>query len=272
MRRLAACLALALWMSAGCDKAGEDLNRWERRAQNRARDVQEGVEGGTKELDKKWNKKLEDLKADFERQKKRWEEKTRKLEENFEEEKKALAAEMEEKTRQLEKGFEEEKAELRKELSSEMESLKKNFEKRKAELEAEMARSRALREFGLCRLRMELLEDGIRRYHEDIGRFPKSGNADLVRALSVTSRKGAPYLKLEGGQLDEGGRVVDPWGAPFEYYNNAGGDMVREEAHNADSYDLYSVGPNGKDEGGLGDDVNNWGSVGRSWKRLLQNE
>ncbi len=55
-----------------------------------------------------------------------------------------------------------------------------------------------------------------------------------------------PYLK---GSYE---KLLDPWGKPYEY--RSPGDV------NEDSYDLWSLGPDGNDDGGKegSDDIKNW--------------
>lgn len=78
----------------------------------------------------------------------------------------------------------------------------------------------------------------------DNGAFPT--NEQGLNALKQNPDAGkfknwkGPYLKKE---------PLDPWGNPYKY--------VFPSAHGVD-YDLYSLGPDGKDDGGGGDDVTNW--------------
>ncbi len=45
------------------------------------------------------------------------------------------------------------------------------------------------------------------------------------------------------------GEVIDAWGNPLFY---------RSPGSKAAKFDLYSAGPNGKDDCGAGDDIGNW--------------
>jgi hypothetical protein len=53
--------------------------------------------------------------------------------------------------------------------------------------------------------------------------------------------------------------VLDPWGHPFVYYNNVDKSAPKDwTPYHKSSFDLYSFGPDGKDDKGNGDDVSNW--------------
>jgi len=77
-------------------------------------------------------------------------------------------------------------------------------------------------------------------FEAQTGRFPRS---------SAWAEELIPGL---GGILASP-RVAEPffdgWGRPFRY--------VYPGAHNIESFDLYSIGPNGTDENGNGDDIGN---------------
>jgi general secretion pathway protein G len=74
-------------------------------------------------------------------------------------------------------------------------------------------------------------------YELDNGKYP-----DTLEALLKKSAEGkGPYLKRN---------PIDPWKKPYKY--KAPG------AHNAEDYDLSSLGPDGQE--GTSDDVTNWES------------
>jgi len=74
--------------------------------------------------------------------------------------------------------------------------------------------------------------------------LPPDGIRNLVEALSrARAATGRPYYAFRKTQLDAGREYHDPWGQPY-VYRAAGGTVV-----------LYSLGENGRDEGGRGDDV-----------------
>ncbi|RKY38316.1 MAG: type II secretion system protein GspG [Candidatus Omnitrophota bacterium] len=75
-------------------------------------------------------------------------------------------------------------------------------------------------------------------YEMDNGSYPQSLEDLRTKPAGVDSWKG-PYIKK---------KPVDPWGR--EYVYKFPGE------HNPDSYDLYSLGPDG--QAGTKDDVVNW--------------
>jgi general secretion pathway protein G len=87
-------------------------------------------------------------------------------------------------------------------------------------------------------------------YRMDMGKLPDTdeGLAALFQSKSNADeeRYKGPYME---GTYPE---LKDPWGFPFEY--KSPGDF------NEDEYDLWSVGKDGKDDGGKegSDDVKNW--------------
>ena len=100
------------------------------------------------------------------------------------------------------------------------------------------------------------LETAIAMYHGDLGAYPPTGNAGLVSALSVDPDDldwMGPYMEFKQDELDAD-ELVDPWGHAYVYVSVNGGSP----RHRQRSYDLYSLGPNGDDEDGVGDDIVNW--------------
>jgi general secretion pathway protein G len=100
------------------------------------------------------------------------------------------------------------------------------------------------------------LEAAVAMYEGDMGELPESGNAALVAALQDDPGDadwGGPYMEFKQDEL-KGGELVDPWGRPYVYISVNGGSPE----HRPRSYDLYSLGPNGADDEGAGDDIVNW--------------
>lgn len=90
----------------------------------------------------------------------------------------------------------------------------------------------------------------LNAYKWDMGSLPDTddGLAALYQSRDRMDddRYKGPYLE---GSYEE---LQDPWARPYEY--RSPGDV------NEDSYDLWSLGPDGNDDGGKegSDDVKNW--------------
>jgi hypothetical protein len=85
------------------------------------------------------------------------------------------------------------------------------------------------------------LEQLLSMYREDHDRYPKS-----LEELMTEERR---HFELRGnGAVDT--KFVDSWGHPL-IYREISVDPLRPRS----AYSLYSVGPNGIEEGGGGDDV-----------------
>ena len=101
------------------------------------------------------------------------------------------------------------------------------------------------------------LETAIEMYHADLGNYPPSGNAALVSALQDDPNNvdwNGPYIEFKASELDGGANVLDSWSHPYVYVSINGGSPE----HRPKSYDLFSLGPNGTDDGGGEDDLTNW--------------
>ncbi len=85
------------------------------------------------------------------------------------------------------------------------------------------------------------VELALDAFEVDNGYYPKSGGLGdlLVPPAGATSWRG-PYLKKD--------IPLDPWGAAYIYEYPG--------KHNADGYDLSSIGPDGR--ASTEDDINNW--------------
>lgn len=97
------------------------------------------------------------------------------------------------------------------------------------------------------------IETAISMYETDIGIYPESGNKNLVIALTEEPDDAdwnGPYMKIKKDELNGNGEYLDAWGNPFIYVNPG--------THNEYSYDLYSMGPDGKGDGTEKDDISNW--------------
>lgn len=102
----------------------------------------------------------------------------------------------------------------------------------------------------------------VRVYYIEHGRYPASGNRNLLAALTSTSKlTKAPLLRPRAEAVSKEGELVDAWGRPYVYVVNQGRELPNNSP-NRHSYLLYSTGPDGVD-GGPGwesdhDDLRNW--------------
>lgn len=90
------------------------------------------------------------------------------------------------------------------------------------------------------------MEMALAMYRQDYDEYPPGGPTGLSR-LGKPGKRGA-YYEFRESQLDPELRVLDPWRHPYVY-------RVHRREGKADRVELYSVGPNGIDEAGKGDDV-----------------
>jgi general secretion pathway protein G len=100
------------------------------------------------------------------------------------------------------------------------------------------------------------LETAIAMYESDMGEYPPSGNSELISALQDDPDDldwSGPYMEFKQEDL-KGGELMDPWGRPYQYESVNGG----APEHRTKSFDLWSLGPDGTDDGGTGDDIYNW--------------
>lgn len=104
-----------------------------------------------------------------------------------------------------------------------------------------------------ARAQLVTIETVLSMYESDMGVHPETGNKNLVIAIREDPGDldwNGPYMKIREKELNEDKEYLDAWGNPFVYINPG--------VHNEYSYDLYSLGPDGKGDGTERDDVNNW--------------
>jgi len=85
------------------------------------------------------------------------------------------------------------------------------------------------------------VQNAIGQYINDHRMPPPGGNSDLVKKLSGENDKNQLYMEFGKKRL-KNGQWVDLWGHPFVYKGSL-------------EWRLYSIGPNGIDEDGKGDDI-----------------
>ncbi len=88
-----------------------------------------------------------------------------------------------------------------------------------------------------------LLAMHIERYRREVERYP-----DRLEELVRSDQEGSGRAAWGGPYLRNADLLNDPWGRPYQY--RAPG------MHNPNTYDLWSVGPDGRDA--TGDEIGNW--------------
>ena len=81
---------------------------------------------------------------------------------------------------------------------------------------------------------VESLFDGLQKYKEYVGAYPKGGNADVARALQGQNEKKVTVLVGRKLEVNGKGEYVDPWGNPLRIYFSDTSVLIR------------SAGPNGR--------------------------
>lgn len=89
------------------------------------------------------------------------------------------------------------------------------------------------------------IEAGLGKYRIGHDEFPPDGIENLINAVYPGY---LPFLENINGSV-----LIDPWGKPYIYERYDPGDNLHWH-----TYVIYSVGPNGADECGWGDDIGNW--------------
>jgi len=83
------------------------------------------------------------------------------------------------------------------------------------------------------------------RYKRDHNKYPPDGAGQWEKAI-IAGR----YTALDKRRLDSKGRMCDMWGRPFQY--------IPQLPHDPKQAGIFSLGPNGKNEHGKGDDIASW--------------
>ena len=81
---------------------------------------------------------------------------------------------------------------------------------------------------------VESLFDGLQKYKEFVGAYPRGGNADIARALQGQNEKKVTVLVGRKLEVNGKGEYVDPWGNPLRIYFSDTSVLIR------------SAGPNGR--------------------------
>lgn len=89
------------------------------------------------------------------------------------------------------------------------------------------------------------VDGSLAAYQLNVGQLPTSEQGLMALRQAPT---GLPSGAWRGPYSKDD--PVDPWGNPYRYRYPG--------THNIGGYDIWSVGPNGVDENGEGDDIRNW--------------
>lgn len=81
---------------------------------------------------------------------------------------------------------------------------------------------------------VESLFDGLQKYKEFVGSYPRGGNADIARALQGQNEKKVTVLVGRKLEVNAKGEYTDPWGNPLRIYFSDTSVLIR------------SAGPNGR--------------------------
>lgn len=100
-----------------------------------------------------------------------------------------------------------------------------------------------------AKIQMRILEDALKRYKLENGRFPTTGQG-LQALVQKPSTQPIPRNWPTGGYLDKPEVPLDPWGNEFIYVS---------PGQNGPDYDMISLGADGLEGGeGYDQDVQNW--------------
>jgi hypothetical protein len=79
---------------------------------------------------------------------------------------------------------------------------------------------------------IESLFDGLQKYKEHVGEYPRGSNAEVARALLGQNPK--KVIILVGRKLQQNGKgeFVDPWGTPLRFYFSDSSVLVRSAGAN----------------------------------------
>jgi hypothetical protein len=68
----------------------------------------------------------------------------------------------------------------------------------------------------LSRMQMYQLALAMEGFREKFGTYPTGDTAAVLRALRGTNSEKMVFLSVSSNSVDSAGRLLDPWGTPFE--------------------------------------------------------
>ena len=95
------------------------------------------------------------------------------------------------------------------------------------------------------------LEIALRMYGEDYGTYPAGTGSDCINLMRCLQKEvgNGPYCEWS---VEDGDNLDDPWGKPYRY-----DDAAPSEGAGI-SYKIWSIGADGNNDSGSGDDITNW--------------
>jgi hypothetical protein len=76
-----------------------------------------------------------------------------------------------------------------------------------------------------AKIEADALALNIRHYSQRFGGNPVGSNAEIVREMTGGNLKGATYLPTELKRLNDNGELIDAWGTPYFFHQNAANYM-----------------------------------------------
>ena len=90
----------------------------------------------------------------------------------------------------------------------------------------------------VAKVQIELLAAVLQHYQLDVGGYPTTQQGLQALFIPPSNLPGLNLTKWQGPYLDMAVPPLDPWGKPYQYRSPG--------VHNPKSFDLWSVGPDGK--------------------------
>jgi len=100
------------------------------------------------------------------------------------------------------------------------------------------------------------IEVALNMYYADWGFYPNevTNSNNFANTLGTQQTSGTlaygPYIQFKTSEINVNA-ALDPWGSAYRYDKSS-------PPHNSATFDLWSIGPNGTDDSGGGDDITNW--------------
>src|SRR5260370_2375112 len=88
---------------------------------------------------------------------------------------------------------------------------------------------------------------GIQQYREFVGSYPGGNNIAIAKALLGQTEKKVLILAVRRADLNDKGKILDPWGTPLQFYfshnttwiRSAGPNKIFEDSSVSFADDLY---------------------------------